>query len=47
MLIDELASLRLFDGLTRDQLAELIAGSAEVRIEPGVDLFHESEHADY
>ena len=47
MLIDELASLRLFDGLTRDQLAELIAGSAEVRIEPGVDLFREGEHADY
>jgi len=47
MLIDELASLKLFDGLTRDQLAELIAGSAEVRIEPGVDLFREGEHADY
>ena len=47
MLIDELASLRLFDGLTRDQLAELIAGSAEIRIEPGVDLFREGEHADY
>lgn len=47
MLIDELASLGLFDGLTRDQLAELIAGSAEVRIEPGVDLFREGEHADY
>ena len=47
MLIDELASLRLFDGLTRDQLAELVAGSAEIRIEPGVDLFREGEHADY
>ena len=47
MLIDELASLRLFDGLTRDQLAELIACSAEIRIEPGVDLFREGEHADY
>jgi signal transduction histidine kinase len=47
MLIDDLAGLSLFDGLTRDQLAELIAGSAEVRIEPGVELFHEGEHADY
>ena len=47
MLIDELASLRLFDGLTRDQLAELVAGSTEVRIEPAVDLFREGEHADY
>lgn len=47
MLIDELGSLSLFDGLTRDQLGELIAGSTEVRIEPGVDLFCEGEHADY
>jgi len=47
MLIDELAALSLFDGLTRDQLAELVAGSTEVRIEPGVELFHEGEHADY
>jgi signal transduction histidine kinase len=47
MLIDDLAALRLFDGLTRDQLAELIADSTEVRIEPGVELFHEGEHADY
>jgi len=47
MLIDELGSLSLFDGLTRDQLAELVAGSTEVRIEPGVDLFREGEHADY
>jgi len=47
MLIDDLAALSLFDGLTRDQLGELIAGSAEVRIEPGVELFHEGEHADY
>ena len=33
MLIDELASLRLFDGLTRDQLAELIAGQAVEKAE--------------
>jgi len=45
--IDELRALRLFDGLTDDQLAELIDGSSEVRVEPGVDLFREGEHADY
>ena len=47
MLIDELHSLSLFDGLTRGQLAELAAGSTEVHIEPGVELFHEGAHADY
>lgn len=47
MLIDELGSLSLFEGLTRDQLGELVAGSTQVRIEPGVDLFREGEHADY
>ena len=47
MLINDLRSLSLFDGLTLDQLAELIVGSTEVRIEPGVNLFCEGEHADY
>jgi signal transduction histidine kinase len=47
MLTDELGSLSLFDGLTRDQLAELVTGGTEVRIEPGVELFREGEHADY
>jgi len=47
MLTDELHSLSLFDGLTRGQLAELVAGSIEVHIEPGVELFHEGAHADY
>ena len=42
-----LRSLSLFDGLTDDQLEELLDGSTEVRIEPGVDLFREGEHADY
>src|SRR6266576_3031429 len=46
MLINDLRSLSLFDGLTLDQLAELVAGSTEVRIEPGADLFREGEHAD-
>ena len=47
MLIDELGSLSILDVMTRDQLAELVAGSTEERIEPGVDLFREGEHADY
>jgi signal transduction histidine kinase len=47
MIIDDLGRISLFEGLTHDQLAELVAGSTEVRIEPGVDLFRESELADY
>jgi len=40
MRADELRPLSLFDGLTDDQLAELAGGGTEVRIEPGVELFH-------
>ena len=47
MRADELRALSLFDGLADDQLAELIEGSAEVRVEPGADLFREGEHADF
>jgi len=47
MRADDLRSFALFDGLTGDQLSELVEGGAEVRIEPGVELFHEGEHADY
>src|SRR5260370_35023185 len=47
MRADELRALSLFDGLTDGQLAELAAGSTEVRIEPGVVLFGEGEHADF
>ena len=47
MRVDALRSLSIFDGLTDDQLAELVAAGTEVRIEPGVDLFHEGEHADF
>jgi signal transduction histidine kinase len=43
----ELRSISLFDGLTGDQLAELLDGSTEVGIQPGVDLFREGEHADF
>jgi signal transduction histidine kinase len=37
----------MFDGLTDDQLAELLADSAEIPIEPGAELFREGEHADF
>ena len=47
MRADELRALSLFDGLADDQLAELIEGSTEVRVEPGADLFREGEHADF
>jgi signal transduction histidine kinase len=44
---DELRPLGIFEGLTDDQLAELIAAGEEVRFEPGVDLFREGEYADF
>ena len=47
MRVDELRSLSLFDGLNDDQLAELIEDGAEVRVEPGVELFREGEQADF
>jgi signal transduction histidine kinase len=46
MRVDELGRLSIFEGLTNDQLGELVAGGTEVRIEPGVDLFREGEPAD-
>jgi signal transduction histidine kinase len=45
--VDDLRSLSIFDGLTDEQLAELLEGGTEVRIEPGVELFREGEHADF
>jgi len=47
MRVDELRTLSLFDGLTDNQLAELVEKGTEVRIVPGVDLFREGEHADF
>jgi signal transduction histidine kinase len=45
MRIDDLRALALFEGLTDEQLAELVEGSAEVSIQRGVELFREGEHA--
>ena len=47
MRVDDLRALSIFDGLTDDQLADLIKGGTEVRIESGLELFHEGEHADF
>ena len=47
MRVDELRPLPIFDGLTDAQLGDLLEGGAEVRIEPGVELFREGEHADF
>jgi signal transduction histidine kinase len=47
MLIAEIRALSLFDGLTDDQLAELVDAGTEVRVEPGTELFREGEHADF
>jgi len=44
---DDFRSLSIFDGLTDDQLGELVEGGTEVRIEPGVYLFREGEYADF
>jgi signal transduction histidine kinase len=47
MHLDDLRVLSIFDGLSDDQLAELLAGGTEVRIEPGVVLFREGQPADF
>jgi signal transduction histidine kinase len=47
MQVDDLRPLALFEGLTDDQLGELLAGSAQVPVEPGVVLFREGDHADF
>ena len=47
MRVEDLRPLGIFEGLTDDQLGELLAAGTEVRIEPGVDLFREGEHADH
>ena len=46
-LFDELRSIDLFDGLTDQQLSELVAGGSEVDFQPGTELFREGEHADF
>jgi signal transduction histidine kinase len=43
----ELRPIGLFEGLTDGQLTDLAEGGAEVRIEPGIELFLEGERADF
>jgi signal transduction histidine kinase len=45
--IDEIRALSLFESLTDEQLAELVAGSTVVGVEPGTEPFREGEHADF
>ncbi|MET0998041.1 MAG: ATP-binding protein [Marmoricola sp.] len=47
MEVADLRSLDLFEGLSDDQLGELVQAGTEVHIEPGAELFHEGEHADF
>jgi signal transduction histidine kinase len=47
MHVADLRSLSIFDGLTDDQLADLIKGATEVSIAPGDELFREGEYADF
>jgi len=44
--VEDLRHISLFDGLTDDQLAQLVAAGDEVAVEPGVVLFREGDHAD-
>jgi signal transduction histidine kinase len=43
----DLRPLALLDGLSDEQIDDLARSGDEVRIEPGVELFHEGEHADF
>ncbi len=45
--VADLRSLDLFEGLSDGQLGELVEAGTEVHIEPGAELFHEGEHADF
>ena len=45
--LTELRCIDLFGGMTDQQLSELLAGSTEVHVRPGLELFREGEHADF
>ena len=47
MQVNDIRALSVFDGLSDEQLGELVAAGTQVTIEPGVELFHEGEHADF
>src|SRR3954451_96568 len=45
--VADLRGLELFLGLSDEQLADLVDAGTEVLVEPGTELFHEGEHADF
>ncbi len=47
MRLEDLRPIGLFDGLSDDQLRELLAAGEEVLVEPGVELFHEGDPAEF
>jgi signal transduction histidine kinase len=47
MEVGRLRAIELFAGLDDDRLAQLATDGTEITIVPGVDLFHEGEHADH
>lgn len=47
MTLSVLRSLSLFDGLSDEQLADLVEAGTEVAIEPGVEHFREGDAADH
>ncbi len=47
MQVAEIRAIPLFDGLTDEQIGELLAVGEPVEIEPGRELFHEGQHADF
>jgi signal transduction histidine kinase len=47
MRIEDLRGLSLFDGLTDDQLGELVEAGVDLPVQPGVELFREGEHAEF
>jgi signal transduction histidine kinase len=47
MRLEDVRPLPLFDGLTDDQLREVVEASEEVAFEPGVDLWREGDPAEF
>jgi signal transduction histidine kinase len=47
MSFEDLRAIALFDGLSDDQLLELVTVGKELRFNPGEDLFREAQPADY
>ena len=47
MSVEDLRAIALFDGLSDDQLRELMAVGEQLRFKPGEELFREAQPADY